>query len=57
MSYAEASNSVNSIKSNKTLDALRLWVTHNPFKRASPELIKALLEGQKKHEDKQEALL
>jgi len=38
-------------------EALRLWVTHNPFKRASPELIKALLEGQKKHEDKQEALL
>lgn len=22
--------------------ALRLWATHNPFKRASPELIKAI---------------
>jgi hypothetical protein len=38
-------------------EALQQWVTHDPFKRASPELIKALLEGQKKHEDKQEALL
>jgi hypothetical protein len=38
-------------------EALHLWVTHDPFKRASPELIKAILEALKKHEDKQEALL
>ena len=38
-------------------EALHLWVTHNPFKRASPELIKAIIEGSKKHEDKPEALV
>lgn len=57
MTYSEASNSVNSIKSIKTMDALHLWITHDPFKRASPELIKAILEALKKHKDKQEALL
>ena len=38
-------------------EALKQWVTHDPFKRASPELIKVILEASKKHEDKQEALL
>lgn len=38
-------------------EALKAWVTHNPFKRATPELIHAIMQGMKNKEYAQEALV